>query len=126
MSGEISDQQLQRIAALFELGALREAQSVAGGLSHRLFRVESSNRSFALKVLSPRAVDSEAKIAALERSETVAELAAQAGVPALVARRGQNGNFLQNALGERVLLWDWQEGQARPCRRAPLRRQDAN
>ncbi len=113
MSGE-SDQLLQSVAALFGLPAFQSARSVAGGLSHRLFRVEGRHQSFALKILSQRAVDSRAKIAILERAETVAEHAAQAGVPALVARRGKDGNFLQNARGEQVLLWDWQGGEVLP------------
>lgn len=105
---------LKTVAERFGAPDFISAQSVTGGLSHRLFRVESVDGALALKVLSRRSVDSQSKTAHLERAETVAELAASAGIPALVARRGIDGNFLQNALGEQVLLWRWEEGETLP------------
>ncbi len=116
MPGEnlFSDQQFQTIAGVFGLEPFRSAQAVAGGLSHRLWRVATSNAFYALKILSRRAVDSPAQRAQLERAETVAELAARGGIPALVARRGSDGNFLQKVGAEWILLWDWQNGEVLP------------
>ncbi len=102
------------VARRFEVAPFREAHPVAGGLLHRLLRVESGNQSFALKVLSRRAARSSEQRAGLERAEIVAERAAQGGIPALVARRGVDGNFLQNVGEEWVILLPWQSGATLP------------
>lgn len=102
------------MARAFGLEPLQNAARVTGGLLHRLWRVESAGQSYALKVLSRRTVVSEAGRVALERAETVAELAARAGIPAMRARRGVDGQFLQRAGQEWTLLFSWQAGQTLP------------
>lgn len=102
------------LAARFGTDAPQRAQSVAGGLSHRLWRLETATQSLALKVLSRRAVASPGQRALLERAEAAAEIAARAQIPALVARRGTDGNFLQACGAEWVLLFPWRDGQVLP------------
>ena len=105
---------LESVRALYDLPPLQNAAWVEGGLSHRLARLDAENGSFALKVLSRRAVQSEAGRAQFERAETVALLAFDAGVPTVRARRGPDGNFVQNARDHSVVLYPWRAGEVLP------------
>ena len=110
----LSIAEIEVALAQFGLGAPTKAEKVAGGLSHQLLRVETESGAFALKVLSCRAVANRELRARLERAESVAFLAAQNGVPALAARRGNDQKCLQNIGENWVLLYDWRNGEVLP------------
>ena len=98
----------------FAIVAPRFADFVVGGLTHRLLRVEASGAFYALKLWAPRATTGAAGRARLEQAETLAEIAADNGIPALVARRGENGRFLQEFGPQWVSLYNWNEGETLP------------
>lgn len=91
------------------------AECVAGGLTHRLLRVETARASWALKLLSPRTTQGQSGRAQLERAEELARIAAHSGVPALVARRGNSGTALHQIGAQWVLLYPWIGGQTLPA-----------
>ena len=98
---------------LWNLNLPQSAEFVAGGLTHRLLRVETGAAVYALKLWSPRATDASGR-ARLERGETLASLAARAGIPALAAKLGANGQFLRNIGEQWVSLYDWIAGETLP------------
>ncbi len=99
---------------LWNAAAPQSAEFVAGGLTHRLLRVETDDALFALKLWAPRATADENGRARLEQSETLASLAAQNGIPALSAQRAADGRFLQNIGEQWVSLYPWIAGQTLP------------
>jgi Ser/Thr protein kinase RdoA (MazF antagonist) len=105
---------IEVLRSSYGLSALLSATSVAGGLSHRLVRIGTAEGDFALKILSPRSVESDEGRTRLERSEGVAQIAERNGIPALVAKAGRDGKFLQCLGEEWVMLFDWREGEVLP------------
>ena len=99
---------------LFDIEAPQNAEFVAGGLTHRLLRVQTANALYALKLWSPRATATADGRARLEQAETLASLAAQHGIPALCALRGTDGQFLQSIGAQWVSLYPWIDGQTLP------------
>lgn len=102
----------RRVCSLFNLTAPKRVEAVAGGLQHRLLRVQSeAGEGFALKLLSRRATSSEESIERFEYGETLASLAARSGVPAMVALRQNDGSFVARVEGQCALLFPWIEGE---------------
>ncbi len=99
---------------LFDIEAPQNAEFVAGGLTHRLLRVQTADSIYALKLWSPRATATADARARLEQAETLASMAAQHGIPALAAMRGMNGQFLQNVGAQWISLYPWIDGQTLP------------
>lgn len=88
---------------------------VAGGLQHRLLRLDfADGSSLALKILAPRSVTCTAKIMQFERAEILAEMAARNGVPALAALRQPGGEFVGKWGDAHFLLYPWVEGAKLP------------
>ena len=104
----------QSALPLFGAAAPQSAHFVAGGLTHRLLRVEAANALYALKLWAPRATANTAGRARLEQAETLAGLAAANDIPALAAQRGENGRVLQATGPQWVSLYDWIEGETLP------------
>ena len=103
---------------LWNLNPPQSAEFVAGGLTHRLLRVETEGETFALKLWAPRATASANGRARLERGEILASLAARAGIPALAAKPNSGGNLLANLGNQWVSLYDWIQGETLPPRAA--------
>ncbi|BCM90292.1 hypothetical protein IAD21_02143 [Abditibacteriota bacterium] len=99
----------------FSLPEPSRVAPVPGGLQHRLLRVDFRGRdSLALKILAPRSVATESGVLRFERGETLASLAAQQGVPALVACKQPDGAFVGKIEGVHFLVYPWAEGGVLP------------
>ena len=90
------------------------AEFVIGGLTHRLLRVETERQNYALKLLAARSVRDPKGRQRLQRSEKLARIARDNGLPALVALDALNGECLAMAGGHWFLIYDWIEGQTLP------------
>ena len=100
---------------IFGMEAPVGVREVAGGLQHRLLRLDFAGATpMALKILAPRSVGFTDGVLRFERAETLAEMAARAGVPALSARRGPSGEFVGCVEGAHFLLYQWVEGEVLP------------
>ena len=107
--------EIARVALpLWNLTAPRSADFVAGGLTHRLLRIETADSIYALKLWAPRATADAIGRARLERGETLARRAARAGIPALAAKPDSKGNLLEKIENQWVSLYPWVEGQTLP------------
>ena len=104
----------------YGLEAPQRADFVAGGLQHRLLKIETARQNFALKLLAPRATSTLEARARLERAENVAQLAAQNGIPALGALPNPNGAFLSPFEGNWIALYPWKNGEILPPRAASI------
>ena len=107
---EISAQAL----AFYGFSTPKSARFVTGGLQHRLLRVETDSQNFALKILAPRAVSTCEKRAQIERGESLAQIAAQNGIPALCALPNSRGEFLSQIGENWVALYPWKDGETLP------------
>lgn len=109
-----------RVCSLFDIAAPSRVEAVAGGLQHRLLRLGTkAGGEFALKLLSPRATSGEQSIERFERAETLAFLAAQSGVPAMVALCQSDGSFVARVEEQCALLFPWIEGEVLPPHAVP-------
>lgn len=100
---------------IFGLESLTRAGEVAGGLQHRLLRLDfAKGDSLALKILAPRSVRSAEGVLHFERAEALATLAKGVGVPALAARRQRGGEFVGRLGGAHFLLYSWVGGEVLP------------
>lgn len=106
---------IESVCVRFSLPEPVRIRPVAGGLQHRLLRVDFRGReSLALKILAQRSVATAEGILRIERGETLAELAAQRDVPAMVALRQPDGKFVGRAEDVHFLLFPWVEGEVLP------------
>lgn len=90
-----------------------QPQSVPGGLQHRLYRARSARGEYAVKVLNPRLLREPVWFARFIRSEQIAQAAAQAGLPAVLALPGPNGP-VQTVGPASLMVFPWQEGTTLP------------
>lgn len=104
-----------RACEAFGFPAPTTVRAVAGGLQHRLLRLDFPFRApLALKILAPRSTSTSSDVERFERAETLAEIAARGGVPALVALRQTNGAFVGRLENSCFLMYPWAEGQTLP------------
>ena len=106
---------VEGVCRIFGMESPTGVMEVAGGLQHRMLRLDFADApSLALKILAPRSVGSVEGVLRFERAETLAELAASRGVPALAARRGPGGDFVGKIGSTHFLLYGWVEGELLP------------
>ncbi len=86
---------------------------VAGGLIHRLYRLDTTTGVFAVKVLNPEIMRYENIRDAFRRSEAVAAAFAAAGVSALLARDAPGGT-VQDFDDVTVIVHPWCDGTVLP------------
>ena len=105
---------INKVTAHYRLDAPQEACFVAGGLQHRLMKLQIARETWALKILNPRLVETPLQRAKLERAESVAKRARDANLPVLVSRLGPDGAHLQCVDETWVMLSAWIEGETLP------------
>jgi thiamine kinase-like enzyme len=109
MSG-MNDEAVREICALLNLGVpLGHPTPVAGGLLHRMWRLETTIGIYAVKDLNPEIVSRPGVPDVYRASERIARSAAHAGIPALPALQLMADPLL--VLPNRsVLVFPWIEG----------------
>lgn len=102
---------VELLCSVYGLGnPLKELQAVAGGLLHRLWRLDTTQGTFAVKQLNP-AILQKPHIRAIYRfSECIAEAMVAHGVPA-VAALSCDGDPVQEIEGRTVMVYRWIEGE---------------
>ena len=102
---------LERICNVLSLGTpLVPPESLSGGFTHRMFRVETDKGSYALKLLNPEIMqrpDALDNYRAAEKGESLLE---NAGVPILPAL-SIGGRKLQRVDGQYLYVFDYFDGQ---------------
>ncbi len=88
-------------------------RSVAGGFIHRLYRLETTTGTFAVKWLNPEIMRYENIYDNLRRSEAIAAEFASAGVPAVLALDAPGGT-VQDFDAVTVIVYPWHEGKVLP------------
>lgn len=100
----------EAICNRYNLGELTVAPvPVTGGLIHRLYRLETTTGTFAVKWLNPEVMRYENIYDNLRRSEVIAAVFAAAGVPAVLARDAPGGT-VQDFGSVTVIVYPWREG----------------
>jgi Ser/Thr protein kinase RdoA (MazF antagonist) len=104
--------QLAYLCERFQLGAtLREAQPVTGGLIHRMWRIETTEGSFAVKQLNPEIISQPGLYDRYRQTEQIATVMAAQGVPAVPALTRADGP-VQDIDDMSVLVYPWIDGSA--------------
>ena len=86
---------------------------VTGGLIHRLYRLDTTTGTFAVKALNPEIMRYENIRDAFRRSEAAAAAFAAAGVPAILARDAPGG-VVQDFDDVAVIIYPWCAGIVLP------------
>ncbi len=89
---------------------LKELQAVSGGLLHRLWRLDTTQGTFAVKQLNAAIMKKPHIRNAYRLSEHVAQAMATHGIPA-VAALDCNGDLIQEIEGRTVMVYRWIEGE---------------
>ena len=88
-------------------------QAVPGGLQHALFHARTAGGEYAVKALNPRLLREPGRLARLRRSERIAQAAARAGLPAILALIGPDGPV--QAVGPAyAMVFPWLSGETLP------------
>ncbi len=103
--------QVELLCRAYGLGnPLKEPQAVAGGLLHRLWRLDTAQGMFAIKQLNAAIMKKSHIRNSYRLSEHVAEAMVTHGVPA-VAALNCNGDPIQEIEGRTVMVYRWIEGE---------------
>jgi len=93
-------------------------QAVTGGLKHPLYRARAPRGEYAVKVLNPHPLWEPGRVARYGRAEKIAQAAARAGLPAVLALPGPDGPV--QAVGPAtVMVFPWLSGTTLPPTAAP-------
>lgn len=106
--------QVARLCALYDLGEpLTEMQMVTGGLLHRLWRLTTTQGSFAVKQLNAAIMRKPGIQHEYCVSEYIAQAMSKQGVPAVAALDSADGP-LQEIDGVFLLVYPWTDGEILP------------
>ena len=102
------------IAKLFSTRGLGEVllpvTPVSGGLMHRMFRVNTPGRSYAVKHLNPGIMKRPEAMDNYRRAESLEGILEEAGIP-IVPALAFNGRKMQELDGEFYYIFPWQNGR---------------
>jgi thiamine kinase-like enzyme len=99
------------LCEVYGLGSpLLDPQAVSGGLLHRLWRLDTTQGTFAVKQLNPAILQKPHIRENYRLSEHIAEAMAAHGIPA-VAALGCDGDPVQEIEGRTVMVYRWIEGE---------------
>ena len=105
---------IEQLCATCGLGKLlAEPQAVSGGLIHRMWRLTTTQGSFAVKQLNPAIMCKPGIQDAYRLSERIAADMAVHGIPAVTALSYQD-DTLQVIDNEHYLLYPWKDGEVLP------------
>ena len=117
------------IARLFETRGLGKVvlpvRPVSGGFMHRMFRVETADRVYAVKYLNPEIMKRPGVMENYRRAEKLEKILENAGIP-IAPALAFGGWKMQELDGEYFYIFRWQEGRitdwqnitAKQCRQA--------
>lgn len=72
---------IEEFCAYFNLGKVRSITKLTGGLMHRMYKVETETKIYAIKVLNPEVMKRKEALNNFILSETISNLAASNGIP---------------------------------------------
>ncbi|MCW3054520.1 MAG: hypothetical protein JWN14_3690 [Chthonomonadales bacterium] len=108
------DPLLAPLCNFYSLGsALDTPERIAGGLVHRLYRVQTSRGQFAIKILSSHVLSEPQTRHRIAQGERIAASVSRAGLPAVAALQVA-GEALHQIGDEMVLVYPWIDGQSLP------------
>lgn len=107
---QATEQLIEKTCHVFGLGNLvAEAEPISGGRLHTVWRVQTSQGKFAIKMLNKRLMEKESICFAYERVERVARAFQSRGVPAVAALL-RDGNCLSTIDNRTVMVFKWIDG----------------
>ncbi len=105
------DAVLRYISERLPLGEPLSASRVQGGLMHKMYRLETTRGTFALKLLSPEVMSRPDAASNFDRAESLEDLLADSGIPASCALTFDVYKRL-DAGGQFFYIFDWIDGMA--------------
>lgn len=106
---------IERICSHLRIGhPITTPTPVTGGLLHRMYRLETLNGVFAVKILNPEIMARDEARANYYASERIAVRISDAGLPAVPALSFE-GRFLIQLGAEFFILFPWIEGSTTPA-----------
>lgn len=103
----------ETIRKMFRISGLGEVLlpvvPVSGGLMHRMYRVNTPGRSYAVKHLNPEIMKRPEAMSNYQRAERLETILEEAGIP-IVPALTVNGRKMQETDGECFYIFHWQNG----------------
>src|SRR3569832_171251 len=111
MSNTEYNLQFDKLCDLLQLGdIIGMPEAISGGLLHRMYRLETTQSTYAIKALNPQIMSRPTAMQNYINSERIANLAAK-NIPALPAKQ-YNGAFVQHIDDQNYLVFDWIDGRS--------------
>lgn len=103
--------QIDQLCKKYNLGNLKEEPAViTGGLLHKMYRVETDQREYAVKVLNPDIMKRPDALQNMIHSEQVSNQLKK--IVPLVAARDFNGKHVLEEDGQFFIVYDWLDGSS--------------
>lgn len=107
---EINDK-ISKLMSQCNLGqVIKNPTRVNGGLSHRMYKVETEKRIYAVKELNSGIMKRKEALGNFIFSEKVTEIAKQNGISAIGSKK-INNQYIQKVNGSYFMIFDWIEGK---------------
>lgn len=101
---------LKKFCEEYNLGSLISISQLTGGLMHKMFKVETTNGIYAIKILNPEVMKRDTAYNNFVVSETIANKAKRNGVPVSSALK-INDNFIINYDDSYFMVFDFVDGK---------------
>lgn len=92
------------------LGTILNQERIFGGLINKMYKVNTSNGEYAIKLLNPDIMKSKNGRINHILAETISEIAKENGINTIAARRF-NGEFIQRVDNNCFLIFNWFDGK---------------
>lgn len=103
--------QFEKLCTSLKLGKIIETPKIlSGGLSHKMFEVETTKGKYAVKALNPMIMARPTALDNYKRAEAIVNIASNTilALPAKII----NDTFIQNIDNQFYLIFDWTEGRS--------------
>lgn len=94
----------------YNLGTVKNITKLTGGLMHKMFKVETNECDYAIKVLNPEVMKKEGAYDSFVTSETISNLAKENGIPVSSAL-SINGSYLTKFDDQYYMVYDFINGK---------------
>ncbi len=101
--------QIEEFCKFYNLGQVKSITKLIGGLMHKMFKVETDKKNYAIKVLNPEVMKRSTALENFMISETISNLAKEQGIPVSCAIKIDD-TFIPKYKDTYYMVFDFIEG----------------
>ncbi|MDE5889331.1 MAG: phosphotransferase, partial [Bacilli bacterium] len=100
---------IEEFCQTYNLGEVKKIEKLTGGLMHKMYKVETTEKVYAIKILNPEVMKKDNALNNFITSETISNLAKNNGIPVSSALK-INGTFIPKYKDNYYMIFDFIEG----------------